>query len=67
MLPTTYGKGPFRPAIDFDDALYVLDLEYEKEEEAYEEAHKMWLRIVRITKEHLHSRMYYLKTSRRNP
>jgi len=42
LYPTTMGTGPFKAAIAFDSTLYVKDIEYATEQEAYNEAHTMF-------------------------
>lgn len=43
LYPTTVGTGPFKAAVAFDSTLYVKDTEYATEQEAYNEAHTMFM------------------------
>lgn len=43
MAPTTVCSGSkFKPAIQFDDGLYVLDAQYAQEKQAYAVAHRVY-------------------------
>lgn len=38
MQHTTVGQGPFKPAVHFDDLVYVLDTEFDSEDDAAQAA-----------------------------
>ena len=42
LYPTTYGTGPFKPAIAFDTTLWVKDIEYDTENAAYQDAFQIY-------------------------
>ncbi len=42
LYPTTYGMGPFKPAIAFEETLWIKDTQYATEEEAYKDAFNIY-------------------------
>lgn len=64
MYPTTMGTGPFKPAIVFEDALYVVEQSFNQEDEAYNRACEVFALASRAFANVLATNDYHVATTR---